>query len=66
VLAVAVIMSYGRVFVGLHYPGDVLAGAVIGVGVGWALMRWGGPLTGIQEWLDRAAQALHLPMSRTQ
>jgi undecaprenyl-diphosphatase len=65
-LAGAAVMSYARVFVGLHYPGDVLAGALIGVGVGWAVMHWGRrPLAAIQQWLDRAAGALHLPIPRT-
>jgi len=65
-IATAVLMSYARVFVGLHYPGDVIAGAVIGVAVGWGLMRWGRrPLTAAQEWLDRTAIGLHLPLPRT-
>jgi undecaprenyl-diphosphatase len=65
-LAAAAIMSYARVFVGVHYPGDVLAGALIGIAVGWALMRWGRPpIAAIQAWLERGAGALHLPIPRT-
>jgi len=65
-LVAAAVMSYARVFVGLHYPGDVLAGAIIGVVVGWTLMHWGRrPLAAIQQWLDRSAGALHLPLPRT-
>ena len=64
-LAAAALMSYARVFDGLHYPGDVLAGAVIGVGVGCALMRWGaGPLAAIQTRVDATARALRLPVPR--
>jgi membrane-associated phospholipid phosphatase len=59
-------MSYARVFDGLHYPGDVLAGALIGVGIGWALMHWGRrPLAAIQQWLDRVAGSLRRSIPRT-
>ncbi|HEV8249842.1 MAG TPA: phosphatase PAP2 family protein [Gaiellaceae bacterium] len=37
VLAVAI--AYSRVYVGVHYPGDVLAGAALGVLVAIALPR---------------------------
>jgi len=30
----AVAIAYSRVYVGVHYPGDVIAGAVVGVAVG--------------------------------
>jgi membrane-associated phospholipid phosphatase len=39
-IVLACIMAFARVYVGAHYPGDVLGGAVIGVGValaGWPL-----------------------------
>lgn len=62
----AAVMSYARVFDGLHYPGDVLAGALIGVGIGWALMHWGRrPLAAIQQWLDRIAGSLRRSIPRT-
>jgi undecaprenyl-diphosphatase len=38
-LALAALMSFARVYVGDHYPGDVLAGAVIGAAVALALAR---------------------------
>ena len=34
---------YSRVYLGVHYPGDILGGIVIGLLVGWlmwSLMRW--------------------------
>jgi len=64
-LVAATVMSYARVYVGLHYPSDVLVGALIGVGVTWALTRWAHhPLSWIQAQLDRLAGALHLPFPK--
>ena len=37
VLAAAV--AWSRVYVGVHYPLDVLAGAVLGTAIGWAAVR---------------------------
>jgi len=34
-LYVAVFIAFPRVYLGLHYPSDIIAGAVIGVGIGW-------------------------------
>jgi len=34
-LAAAALISLARVYVGVHYPSDVLAGAIIGILVGW-------------------------------
>jgi membrane-associated phospholipid phosphatase len=51
-LPVAAVVSYSRVYNGVHYPSDVLAGAILGAGVaaatltllntlwGWAGKRW--------------------------
>lgn len=39
----AVLVSYSRIYVGVHYPGDVLCGALLGALVGYgvaALYRW--------------------------
>ncbi|AYD47011.1 phosphatase PAP2 family protein [Arachidicoccus soli] len=30
----AATISYGQVYVGIHYPGDILGGTVIGIGIG--------------------------------
>lgn len=34
--ALAAAIAYSRVYVGVHYPGDVVIGALLGVGIGWA------------------------------
>ena len=42
-LAWAVLQCYSRVYLGVHYPGDILGGIVVGVLVGFVvscLMRW--------------------------
>jgi undecaprenyl-diphosphatase len=36
-LVLAALLSFARVYVGTHYPGDVIAGAVLGAGVAGAL-----------------------------
>ena len=44
-MALAVAISYSRVYVGVHYPGNALGGALLGMSVGWlaasALARLG-------------------------
>ncbi|MBR5725354.1 MAG: phosphatase PAP2 family protein [Muribaculaceae bacterium] len=39
----ALLQCYSRVYLGVHYPGDILGGIVVGLAVGWLvwlLMRW--------------------------
>lgn len=43
-LAAAVVLAAGRVVVGAHYPGDVLAGALIGIGAAIVAVRLARPL----------------------
>jgi undecaprenyl-diphosphatase len=40
-LALAVAISYSRVYVGVHYPSDVLSGAIIGILIGWLVASIG-------------------------
>ena len=43
-LVLAVLVGLGRVFSGVHYPSDVLVGAVLSLGVAWFLHRDGSTL----------------------
>ena len=38
-LALAALIALSRVVVGAHYPADVLAGSLLGLGGGWLLVR---------------------------
>jgi undecaprenyl-diphosphatase len=67
-LALAVVLSVGRVALGVHYPSDVLAGAALGTAA--ALALWAPPLRSridrLSDWLggywdrlaDRGAEGL--------
>jgi undecaprenyl-diphosphatase len=35
----AIIMTYTRIYLGVHYPGDILVGGIIGIASGWAGYR---------------------------
>ena len=39
-LLIAVLIGLSRIALGVHYPSDVLAGAVLGSVAGWASARW--------------------------
>jgi undecaprenyl-diphosphatase len=40
----AAFMTYTRVYLGVHYPGDVLVGALVGIVCGWTAFKF-------SEWL---------------
>jgi len=43
IFAWAAFMTYTRIYLGVHYPGDILVGAIIGLACGWIgyrLSRW--------------------------
>jgi undecaprenyl-diphosphatase len=54
-LVLAAIMAFGRVYVGVHYPGDVIAGALIGISA--ALVMYLPPIRAlvgrVAEWCAR-------------
>lgn len=32
-----ILVAYSRIYLGVHYPGDVLGGALLGAGIGWVI-----------------------------
>jgi undecaprenyl-diphosphatase len=39
----AALMTYTRIYLGVHYPGDIIVGGIIGIGCGWIcflLSKW--------------------------
>ncbi len=44
----AMVVSYSRVHLGVHFPGDILVGALIGTALGYGLARLG------QKWIQPA------------
>lgn len=50
----AFVMSYTRIYLGVHYPGDILVGAIVGVGCGLAgylFLEW------LRIWNEKRRQA---------
>jgi undecaprenyl-diphosphatase len=39
-LGIALLVSFSRVYVGVHYPSDVLVGAVIGIFLAWCIVKY--------------------------
>lgn len=62
-LTFAALMSYARVYVGDHYPGDVLAGAVIGLIMGGLLVSRLDPIAKLViRLIDTGIRLVHLPL----
>lgn len=62
-LLFAALMSYARVYTGDHYPGDVVAGGVIGLVVALVLVTWLAPImTTLRRLGDRVIVLAHLPL----
>ncbi len=57
-IPLALLIASSRVFVGVHYPGDVL----IGSAVGWEIGRWLGKLF---QWLRRKGRLWKVPHEMT-
>lgn len=60
-LAAAVVIGVGRVLIGAHYPGDVLAGCLVGLAVALLVVRVGRPAIAL---LVRVAERVTDPVLR--
>jgi membrane-associated phospholipid phosphatase len=58
VIPIALIIAYSRIYVGVHYPTDVLAGLLLGIGCGWFILR-------AESWIGRSWSARRLHRSGT-
>lgn len=59
---IAIAVSVSRVYIGVHYPGDILVGAVVGATLGWGVAT----LVGAAEtWVDRRRQSPSVESSRS-
>ena len=36
----ATLVAYSRIYMGVHYPGDVVVGAIVGAMIGWGFVRF--------------------------
>ncbi len=64
-LAAATLIAVSRVLLGVHYPGDVLAGALVGAAAAVAVSRLGSrPLTAIVRVVSRLTDPLVAAISR--
>ena len=59
-LLVAIAIGYARIYVGVHFPGDILCGAIIGLLAAWVVLLARGLLQPVARLAERAAQRVHL------
>lgn len=46
----ATLVAYSRIYLGVHYPGDVVVGAFLGIFIGWVIMV---VFRAINKWISR-------------
>jgi undecaprenyl-diphosphatase len=64
-VAAAALIGLGRVLVGVHYPGDVLAGALVGLGCAVVVVKLARPLLGsLVRLAERVTDPLVAPVWR--
>lgn len=62
-LLCAAVLAYARVYIGVHYPGDVLGGFLVGTLVALVLVRLATPLmTWLSSLVDRIIRLVRLPL----
>ncbi len=49
-----------RVYAGVHYPSDVIAGAMLGAGMVWIVARWRFAFEPLADWVIRIARRISL------
>ncbi len=59
-LLLAVAIGYARVYVGVHYPVDILGGAIIGLLAAWIALLARRMLRPVAQFAERVAQQVHL------
>ena len=64
-LVAALVIAVGRLFIGAHYPGDVLAGVVVGAAAAVVVVRFARPLvTAVVRVVERVSDPLLRPLWR--
>lgn len=57
---IAIVISFFRVSTGLHWPSDVIAGAIIGIVAAWLVDLFDKPLNIIYDFIIKLAQKMRL------
>ena len=59
-VVLAVLISFARIGIGVHYPGDILSGAILGLLGGWIVFLFEKPLSYIYNFIIGIAKHLRL------
>lgn len=63
IIAWAIIHSYTRIYLGVHYPGDILGGTVLGLFTGWVFYNL--MLLTCSKWLNHGISDCYIPSAVT-